>query len=562
MIKLTTEEFIKRCKEKYGDKYDYSKTIYNGMDKKIIVICPIHGEFKVSASNHLYGKTGCRRCGISKRANEISFSYSEFIKRCKEKYGDKYDYSKVEYKGHREKVCIICPTHGEFWQSPSNHLRGCGCPKCGIEISSDKRMHTKKEFVEKAQEIHNNKYDYSKVVYKGVKEKVCIICPTHGEFWQSPSKHLNNSGCPKCGNLSKKIKQIKSKETFIQEANKVHENKYDYSKLEYKGDREKVCIICPTHGEFCQTPHDHLDYHGCPICSNSISKKEKELITFIQEIGIKNIEERNRTLLNGKEIDIYLPDYKIGIEYNGVHWHSEQFNKDKWYHLTKTKECKKQNVRLIHIFEDEYIDNKEIVLHKLKHILKKDENIKKIGARKCIIKEINCKICKEFMDKYHIQGFAKSSIYLGCFYEGSMIASMTFKKRSENEWELNRFSSNFNYLIQGGGGKMLKYFIKHYTPKEIISFGDLRWVDKDSNIYNELGFKLDKILPPDYSYVKDSGFKRIHKFNLRKSKINKKYGLPLTMTENEMASKLHFYKIWNCGLLRYKWESNNEETIN
>ena len=82
MIKLTTEEFIKRCKEKYGDKYDYSKTIYNGMDKKIIVICPIHGEFKVSASNHLYGKTGCRRCGISKRANEISFSYSEFIKRC------------------------------------------------------------------------------------------------------------------------------------------------------------------------------------------------------------------------------------------------------------------------------------------------------------------------------------------------------------------------------------------------------------------------------------------------------------------------------------------------
>ena len=139
---------------------------------------------------------------------------------------------------------------------------------------------------------------------------------------------------------------------------------------------------------------------------------------------------------------------------------------------------------------------------------------------------------------------------------------MTFKKRSENKWELNRFSSDFNYLVQGGGGKMLKYFIKHYLPKEIISFGDLRWVDKDSNIYNELNFKLDKILPPDYSYIKDSGFKRIHKFNLRKSKINKKYGLPLTMTENEMTSALHFYKIWNCGLIRYKWEDINEEINN
>ena len=203
----------------------------------------------------------------------------EFIKKANKKHNGKYDYSKVEYIDSHTKVCIICPEHGEFWQEPANHLSGQNCPKCAsIEVHTN-QSNKKEGFIQKAKEIHGDKYDYSKVEYINNHTKVCIICPEHGEFWQKPIHHTQGKGCPYCGG-TKKL----STEEFIKRANEIHKEKYDYSKVEYKTTETKVCIICPEHGEFWQTPHAHLAGQNCPKCCGNIKLSTEEFIKRANEI--------------------------------------------------------------------------------------------------------------------------------------------------------------------------------------------------------------------------------------------------------------------------------------
>ena len=246
----------------------------------------------------------------------------EFIKRARIIHGDKYDYSKVEYNGMFNKVCIICPIHGEFWQTPVNHLKGKGCSSCGHILTWDKRgrIDTNK-IVELFKEVHGNKYDYSKVKYHDMKTKVCIICPIHGEFWQTPEKHIKRMfGCPKCGVMKRSFKKILSLEDFIGKAKKIHGNKYDYSKVNYINSHTKICIICPIHGEFWQTPNKHLQGQECPECNARNNKHECNLWRKLLEKykGIEIIHEyHNSNIFGKKSIDIYFPSEKIGVEYQG-----------------------------------------------------------------------------------------------------------------------------------------------------------------------------------------------------------------------------------------------------
>lgn len=204
----------------------------------------------------------------------------EFVKRAREVHGDKYDYSKVKYVDIHTEVCIICPKHGEFLQKPSYHLRGNGCSKCGVVSKQKKLSSTTKEFIKKAREVHGNKYNYSKVKYVNSHTNICIICPEHGEFKQTPSMHLEGHGCPKCAGVGK-LNTIE----FINRARDVHGDKYDYSKIEYVDANTKVRIICPKHGEFKQTPAAHLKGQGCPNCN--CSKLESEIRLMLDEQGIK-----------------------------------------------------------------------------------------------------------------------------------------------------------------------------------------------------------------------------------------------------------------------------------
>jgi predicted nucleic-acid-binding Zn-ribbon protein len=550
-MKGNFEEALKKCQIIHNGKYDYSKSKEPLKTKdKIEIICPKHGVFFQSLDKHLCGK-GCPKCGNENRGKNNCSSTENFIAKAIEVHKNKYDYSKVEYKNAKEKVCIICPIHGEFWQTPNSHLNGSECPKCATIESHKKFRKTNESFIEEVKKIYGNKYIYNKIDYINSDTKVTLICPIHGDFMISPNHLLNGQGCPKCryDRLSEKNKM--TTEEFIRKSKEVHGNKYDYPKTVYNGYDEQSIITCPIHGDFLQTPNSHLQGSGCQKCVSHISNSETEISEYIKSIGIDNIEEQNRSILNGREIDIYLPDYKLGIEYDGTNWHSEKYGKDKWYHMNKTMDCHDKGIRLIHIFEDEYLNNKELIFHKLSHILRKDKGVQKIPARKTEIREIEYETAKDFLNKFHTQGSASSTIYLGCYYNDKIVAAMSFKKEKDNNWELNRFASDYNYILQGVGGKLLKYFIRKYDPTLIKSFGDIRWVNMDNNVYTKLGFTKDSILPPDYSYVKSGTVNRIHKFNFRKDRINKLYGLPTTMTEREMTEKLHYNRIWNCGLIKY-----------
>ena len=283
-----TIEFIKKAKEVHGDKYDYSNVDYKHNLKEVKIICKTHGEFLQLPKIHKRGSS-CKNCGRDKLINSRKSNTNDFIKKANIIHNNKYDYSKVEYIKANQKVIIICKKHSDFLQTPNDHLDGKGCRNCSTEINSDKQRKTTKQFIEDSIKIHGNKYDYSNVEYKSVGEKVIIICKEHGEFKQTPNSHLSQkSGCIKCAGCYKS-----NTEDFIEKAKKIHDNKYDYSKVEYKNAIEKVNIICKEHGQFEQTPNGHLDGRGCNKCGIE-TMKTKQKTNFDDFIINANIKHKNK----------------------------------------------------------------------------------------------------------------------------------------------------------------------------------------------------------------------------------------------------------------------------
>ena len=546
---MNTEEFINKANKVHNGKYDYSKVEYVNAKTKICIICPEHGEFWQTPNNHLSGK-GCALCANENKLHLYNKSNDKFISEAQMIHGGKYDYSKVEYVNAKTKVCIICPEHGEFWQTPHNHLQGQGCPKCSPTLKLSKDV-----FIENSNKKHNGKYDYSKVKYINNRTKVCIICPEHGEFWQTPSNHMYGYGCAKCANSLNAENHTSNTDIFIEKARQIHNDKYDYSKVNYVNSRTKVCIICPEHGEFWQTPDAHLSNKGCPKCGRVMSNPEDEIVNVLDKFCSQ---QRNHTILKGKELDIFIPSLKIGIEYNGLRWHSEEFGKDHRYHLDKLNKCNEQGIKLIQIFEDEWINHRKICESKLKQICGLNTN-PKIFGRKCEIREISNKNeAYDFLDKNHIQGRTACTVALGAYHQEELVGIMTFKREKEGYWDLNRFATDINYQCVGIGGKLFKYFTKHYDFKEIKSFADRRWTtDPTDNLYIKLGFEFDSFVEPTYWYYnpKVDRYKRFHKFGFRKQSLHNQYGLPLEMTEREMTTTLGYTRIWDCGLIKYIYKN-------
>ena len=289
-----------------------------------------------------------------------------FIEKAKNIHGDKYDYSLVKYIHNKEKVKIICPLHGEFFQTPSNHIHKTkpqGCKLCGInKLRQDKKM-SLKDFIFKANKIHNNKYDYSDTIY-GLNSKIpiTVICPLHGKFYPTPNNHIHPArptGCPKCKLITIGFKKSLKLEGFINKAKKIHGDKFNYSKVIYKNNSTPVIIVCLIHGEFKQTPASHfLSVHGCPKCfsENIRSLGEQSLFNFIEDSGFTPLSNERPSWLRTKqslapmELDIYIPELNLAIEYNGCRFHNNEL-KDNNYHLNKYQICLENNVNLIHIFD-------------------------------------------------------------------------------------------------------------------------------------------------------------------------------------------------------------------
>jgi hypothetical protein len=293
-------------------------------------------------------------------------------------------------------------------------------------------------------------------------------------------------------------------------------------------------------------------YTLCTICNpigfKSRSGYEKEISDFLNELNI-NHECSNRSLIS-KEIDIYMPDKKIGIEINGLYWHNELFV-DENYHLNKTIESSSKGIDLMHIFEDEWLYKKEIVKSIISNRLGLTSNV--IYGRNCIIKEISSNECNEFLNQNHIQGSVNSKVRLGLYFKDELVSVMSFSRGrvimggKKDEWELNRYTNKINHRVVGAASKLLNFFIKKYEPSNLISYSDLRLFG--GKMYEKLGFKFISQSKPNYWYVIQN--KRFYRFNFRKS-ILVKQGYDKNKTEKEIMFENKNYRIYDCGNIR--WE--------
>ena len=246
----------------HGDRYDYSKVVYVRSKDKVIITCKEHGDFEQTPVSHLRGR-GCAKC-----AGTYAYSTQEWIQEAIVVHGDRYNYGRAVYAHSQEKVIIACKTHGDFEQRPAEHLIGKGCAKCALGSTAAKnKQKAKNSFIEKARAVHGGRYGYDRVVYVMHNDKVIITCAKHGDFEQIPNSHLNGNGCAKCGfeEVAEKRSE-ESKNSFIERSRAVHGERYGYSKAVYVRSKGKVIITCKKHGDFKQTPVNHLYGSGCPSC--------------------------------------------------------------------------------------------------------------------------------------------------------------------------------------------------------------------------------------------------------------------------------------------------------
>lgn len=240
------------------------------------------------------------------------------------RHGDRYDYSKVEYKGGSYDVLITCREHGDFWQRPKAHENGRNCNDCMNKEAGLNRRYTTEQIIARAREVHGQKYDYSEMRYETINDKVTIICPEHGAFTQIINNHINwqKANCPECSKIEGGLKRRISNEEWINRFNEVHGEKYDYSNFQSFGAENKAIIICRNHGEFPQEPIVHANGHGCPKC---LKKNQTRVYDFLSEIfpnqeifyDFRHPELRFSQSNAKMELDIWIPEISLAIEYQG-----------------------------------------------------------------------------------------------------------------------------------------------------------------------------------------------------------------------------------------------------
>lgn len=279
--RLTEYEVIEKAKSIHGNRYLYPNIGYTTGKSEIRITCREHGEFRQVASYHLSG-SGCPKC-----ANNIKMDNHVFIKKAQDLHGDRYDYSFCVYRNNKTKIDIRCRKHGLFSQAPSHHLMGVGCPTCngGFLLNNN-------TFIMKSRETHGDRYSYDLVRYSTAKQKVKILCKTHGVFLQGAQEHYNGAGCPKCGSTYNPTTA-----EFIEKARGVHGESYSYDLVGYTNCRDKISIICKVHGVFEQRASDHIKGRGCRKCAKHGFKPHEEAYlyvlidsdtTSIVKIGITN----------------------------------------------------------------------------------------------------------------------------------------------------------------------------------------------------------------------------------------------------------------------------------
>lgn len=511
-LRSNTEEFIEKAREIHGDKYSYEKAVYTGCTKPLIVTCPLHGDFEITPHKHISGKHGCPECGKLLRAAKRNKG-AQFVERAKAIHGDKYNYSLVDYKTCKDPVEIICNTCGKhFPQTPDNHINlQRGCPFCGMERVKEKAVQRGKERKGKPNFKHRSsteewiakvltkhpefadKYDYSRVVYTKADERVEIICKTCGRVMRPKAcKHLFGQGCKTCAARKTAENRAIPFNEVVERAKEVHGDKYEYFEDSYINMSEPMLIKHKKCGNvFPQRPEFHIGKkQGCPFCQHVVSSGEKDVFAFVKEHIHCEVQNNVRIVpdffvgdkkVHKAELDIYVPELKLAIEYNGTYFHDISL-KGKGYHIGKRKACEQLGIRMISIWECDWQDDRKrpIIERYLKNALGVREE-RTVYARNCVVKDVPQDVYREFMEANHVQGYASAKEAKCGLYTkdtNELVACMSFrilKNKDQKDtpfvmWDMVRYATNCN--VPGGRSKLFHHMQQRFHMDHVQSFID------------------------------------------------------------------------------------------
>lgn len=499
----------------------------------------------------------------------------EFLTRAKGVHGAKYQYPDA-YAGAGIPLRILCPVHGAFEQTPNAHVsQKQGCPVCARAAQKVRQASDTSTVLAKFIAVHGARYDYSQVAYTNMHSKVAIVCAEHGAFLQSPQSHIKGRGCPLCATSIQqaynKRRNAAIENSFEVLARAKHGDKFDYTLTKYTHNQHDITLRCITHNRILtQTARDHLDgYNPCPHCNHMKSSGESEVFSLLS--NLVPAEARNRTILKPKELDIYLPEQKLAIEYCGEFWHSlgdpESARKDRRKHIDKYRQCKEQGIRLITLWESEWQEHNYAVKRLLRNAVGKSRG--KLMARKCELKRVTNAAARAFYDRYHPQGGAGSGEHYALLWKGKMVACMRFvlgandrgAGAAQRVWTLGRYATRVT--VAGAASRLFKAFVQEFNPPLVKSFSDNRFFD--GGMYAQLGFTLEADVPEDYQvWSPKLGLRPKSHYQRRLlPKRLAEHGLTETFdpetdprTEAEITYLMGARRLYDCGKKRWVWTAS------
>lgn len=499
-------------------------------------------------------------------------SHEEFIAKARAVHGDTYQYLS-EYRGSGVHIQIACKIHGLFTQTPNAHIsQAQGCPLCAALLLGTKRRNTTAVVLSHFGEVHGDRYDYSRVRYVGAHKPVEIVCTEHGAFFQSPQSHRKGRGCPQCATAKQQGWNIRRNRQIVEQfeslARGKHGTLFDYADTAYAHNQGKIQFRCTVHNQqLVQTARDHLDgYNPCTKCNHMKSSGEESIAAYLAMFT--SVVSRDRTIIKPKELDIYLPERALAIEYCGMYWHSHadapSEKADKHKHYQKYKDCAAAGIRLLTVFESDWEARKRAIKRLLRNAVGKGRG--RLMARKCSLGKPSNAAAREFYDRYHPQGGAGGGEHYGLYWGGKLVACMRFalghndrgSAAKNRVWTLARYATRVN--VAGGASKLFTAFLKDANPQEVKSFSDNRYFD--GGMYAQLGFALDEETAPDYQVwsaklgllPKTHYQRRVIQKRLHEHDVDANFDADTDpRTEAEMTYLMGARRIYDCGKKRWVW---------
>lgn len=467
---------------------------------------------------------------------------AEFKSKATTTHGNLYSYDESVYINGKTKLTIKCTACGDsFAQTPNAHMRGAGCPKCATRRNQANLTDGRTTFVEKASAVHGELYGYDLVDYTLSGAPVTIVCKEHGEFQQRPNAHLRGAGCPECWENRRANPRFTTSE-FITRAASVHAGRYTYEKSVYLGMHVAVEVTCQKHGSFFPSPTNHLHGSGCPSCGVRASQHEGTIATLIESFGCRVTKHYRPKWMDGQELDVFVPEHNLAIEYCGYHVHNSTKNrlggkpKHEMYHYNKWLKCRENGVTLLTIYDFEWLHSQHKWEAVIKHKLQKADH--RVYARKCQIVEVLRDTAKNFCKMHHIEGtggmWTRAAVCKGLEYQGELVAVMV-----EDMGDIKRSCTLSGYAIIGGVSKMFKSFPAGTTMMTTNNTGSA------GNYGTLLAKKSTR-----YWWVKGGGnIEALPRYQCQKHKLEKRFGVPVgDMSEREYMEARGYVKCHDSGL--------------